>query len=89
MKPIEFIFELLKNFVPIQPSRIEGLKKEGQDWYAKNVDEADNPKGLMKPLKQHADEWYSQLGLGVLYIFAFRWLSNFMNGSSEDDYERR
>lgn len=89
MNPIEFIFELLKNFVPIQSSKIAGLQKDGEDWYKANVEQAENPKGILKPVKQYANEWYIQLALATLYVFAFRWMNNFMNGSPEEDYQRR
>tara|TARA_Y100000588_G_C14174044_1_gene890505 strand:- start:872 stop:1129 length:258 start_codon:yes stop_codon:yes gene_type:complete len=85
MSPIEFIFALLERFVPISPTKIEQLNAEGKDWWKKMVDQNENPTGLLVPIKKHSNEWYVQSGLAVLFIFAVKSVSNWMNGDSDQD----
>lgn len=82
---IEFLFNIIKNFVPISDTRIKQLQSEASNWYFELKEKVgeempQNPIGKFKYyLKQYGEHWGTQTGLAVLFIFANRWIHDFMN----------
>jgi len=82
MNPLEFIFMLLQRYASIPPQKVEYLRSQAFQWYqSKEVE--DNK--IAKYIKEKGEMWYVQLGLAVLFIFAVRWVHDFMNPSASDD----
>lgn len=80
MNIIEFLFKLLAQFVPMDERKEIRLKGEAQEWYLSRLEEDKND-ALSKAIKEHCEKWYFQTGMAVLYIFAIRWIAEFMSGS--------
>lgn len=90
MNIIEFIFRLIQNFVPVQTARFNQMEQDGLKWYKDlQSDELPNMPVFMKPvagyLKEHGDQWYTGVFLAVGYIFASRWLYEFMNPNQDTE----
>jgi hypothetical protein len=87
MNFIEFLFKLIRQFVPLDERKEIRLQNEATEWYNSQLEEeSKNP--LAKVIQSHGEKWYIQTGLAVLYIFAVRWVAEFMSGASgNDQYE--
>lgn len=94
MNWLEFIFKLISNFVPISDTRIRQLEADGMEWYKElkeSVSDEKEPETLIEKgklyLKQYGEHWACQTGFAILFIFANRWVHDFMN-PSEDNEDR-
>lgn len=90
MNFIEFIFAIVMKFVPVDRTRLAQLEQEGKTWYAQNVVNADKEGGQPKnkvvaELGKHGETWYFQTFLAVFWIFAVKWIHNFINSDEEED----
>jgi hypothetical protein len=86
MNLVEFIFEIIKRFVHIDERKLKRLEGDGEKWYDENItskvdEQTSNP--VFKLLRQYGEEWYVQTGLAVFFLFAVRWVSDFMTASDE------
>jgi hypothetical protein len=84
MNIIQFLFALIKAHVLIPDSQLSRLELDGEKWYKHAGTSDDDPKMLVL-LKEKGELWYVQVGLAILFIFANKWVSDFM--SAEDTYE--
>jgi hypothetical protein len=81
MNPLEFLFALIENYVPITPGRFTAIKSQATSWYEdKNTAETNR---IAAWVKGQGDKWGVQLCLAVLFIFAMRWIHDFMNPKTE------
>lgn len=91
MNIIQFIFTLVSKFVPIPSKDYAEMLNDADNWYRsiRHYDK-DNPETnqALNKIKVHAESWYVKLGLAILFIFAVRWVAEFMQGAdkpNEDD----
>jgi len=85
MNPLEFVFELISKYVPVSTGRLLGIKKQAEEWYTSPGVEQNK---VANWVKTKGEEWYVQLGLCVLFIFAMRWVNDFMSGTHEKTDEK-
>lgn len=90
MNIIEFIYKLLEQFIPIPATRITQLRGDAEIWY-KGLNEAPEEEGkttwyskYLTQLKKHGETWYFQTALALFFIFAVRWVHDFMNPNMDD-----
>ena len=85
MNLIELIFQLLKNFVPMETARFASLQMDGTKWY-NEIDPADastNP--LLAKFKAMADLWFVQVGIACSFIFLNKYIHDFMTSAEDED----
>lgn len=86
MNFIELIFALLAKLVPMESDRRSQLEIDGNAWYKATLQSADTPENkYLAMAKEHANAWYTQVGLAIAYIFLLRGLSDYLEGSSDND----
>ncbi len=86
MNIIELIFALLAKLVPMESTRRAQLELDGNAWYKKTVESADEPENkYLAMAKEHANAWYTQVGLAIAYIFLLRGLADYLEGGSDND----
>jgi hypothetical protein len=86
MNFIELIFALLAKLVPMESERRSQLEIDGNGWYKRVIGGAETPSNKYLALaKEHANAWYTQVGLAIAYIFLLRGLSDYLEGSSDKD----
>lgn len=83
MNIIQFLFQLIQAHVLIPDGQFNSLEAEALNWYKLAGTSPDDPPLLVKA-KTIASQWYVQMGLALLFIFANKWVLDFM---SEVDYE--
>lgn len=90
MKLIEFLFAIIRQFVPISQVRIDQLERQASDW-EKNlvVDEtSEKPADKLKlQFKQYGEHWAFQVFMAIFYIFAVRYVADFMRGGNDQEEE--
>lgn len=88
MNIIQFIFALVSRFVPIDNKSYSDMLNDADNWYKsilhydKDKPETDN---TINKLKAKSEQWYVKLGFAVLFIFAVRWVAEFMANTSKPD----
>lgn len=82
MNPLEFLFTLVKQYAPVNEGRWIVLKGKAEEWYGSKEMEV-HPLGAK--VKEYGEKWPVQLGLAVLFIFAMRWVHDFMSPDRGDD----
>jgi hypothetical protein len=96
MNIIEFLLALIQGNVPLKESRFRDIEAKANAWQRLEIEckkedgsidkdklqEQKNP--IVKFLRQYGEQWYTQLGLAVLFIWATRWVNDFMHPSIED-----
>lgn len=86
MNFIELIFALLAKLVPMESDRRAQLEIDGSAWYKRVLGSADVPSNkYLAMAKEHANAWYTQVGFAIAYIFLLRGLSDYLEGSDNDD----
>lgn len=86
MNFIELIFALLAKLVPMESERRGQLELDGNAWYKRVLGSPDVPENKFLALgKEHANAWYTQVGLAIAYIFLLRGLSDYLEGGDNDD----
>lgn len=89
MKPLEFLFALLKQFINFEPGRLSELSEKAHAWWNIQVDK-DN--AASKFLKK-GDEWYVQIILAIAFLFGVKYVSGWLtrndspNMLDDDDYD--
>ena len=86
MNIIEFIFKLLASFVPVDSVKLAQVEKEGLDWFAE-VDAKPTDNKILLEVKKHHNAWYTKTALAILFIFATRWIHDFMTLKEEEGDE--
>ena len=88
MNFIELIFALLAKLVPMESERRGQLELDGNAWYKATLQNGEVPDNkYLAMFKQHANAWYTQVGLAIAYIFLLRGLSDYLAGGSDNDEE--
>ena len=88
MNFIELIFALLAKLVPMESERRAQLEIDGNAWYKVTLNSPEIPTNkYIAMLKEHANAWYTQVGLAIAYIFLLRGLSDYLAGGSDNDDE--
>jgi hypothetical protein len=85
MKPLAFLFALLLRFVPMETVESETMKADAQAWWDA-IKPGDSPDLLVK-LKEHGSTWYVRAGLAALFIFATRWIYDYLNPVDGEEEE--
>lgn len=85
MNPLEFLFMLLQKYASVSPQRLTVLEQQAKEWYGSKTAEENR---IAKWIKEKGELWYIQLGLSVLFIFAVRWVHDFMNPTPERHDEK-
>lgn len=91
MKILEFIFKLLYQFIQFEPGRYEELKEKAFAWQNKVEKEADGEgeKKWFHKIIRYDKEWYFQLLLAILFLFAVKsvrsWLLSDGTDTEDDD----
>jgi len=84
MNPIDFLFTLLRKFVPIKETEFASMHREAEDWHLKMIDkEPDN--AFEAAYKAHAPKWYFKLALAVSWIFAVKGIANFLTEAKDEE----
>lgn len=85
MNPIDFIFMLIKKFVPIKEAEFASMKMEADAWHMKATNGEEEPTNpVMKAYKEHTTKWYVKLGLSVLWLFAVKAVADFMTETKDE-----
>jgi hypothetical protein len=85
MNIIEFLFKLVEQFVPMDPTRIRQLEEQGKTWY-KSIESKETPDNQIEEyVIKYGSEWWFSLGLAILFIFAHRWIYDYMNPVQDDE----
>lgn len=85
MNILKFLFALIERFVPIETVEMDRMKLEAKtDWDNINLEKPlSEQKGLFNKITYKAKEldknWQVRLFLSVLFIFAVRWVTEYMN----------
>lgn len=88
MNFIELLFALIAKLVPMESDRRAQLELDGNAWYKRVVGSPDVPQNeILATAKEHANAWYTQVGLAIAYIFLLRELSDYLEGNDKDDDE--
>ena len=89
MNFIEFIFKLLYQFINFEAGRFSELKDKAANWRIKLMAEANNPDTKKKwyhKLVKYDEEWWFQMLLALLFLFAFKWVRAWlMSDPSQSD----
>jgi hypothetical protein len=87
MNLIQFLFELVRQFAPIDDNQFLKLKSQGNAWLDRIISE-DQENKYLGYVKTYANEWYTQLGFGILYIIAVKWLTDALHtkNNEQDEY---
>lgn len=86
MNLIELIFALLSKLVPMESTRRGQLEIDGMAWYKKTIENVEVPANKYFAMaKEHANAWYTQVGLAIAYIFLLRGLADYLEGSTDND----
>lgn len=87
MTLIELIFALLAKLVPMESERRGQLEVDGNAWYKRVLGpEAGTPENkYLAMFKEHANAWYTQVGLAISYIFLLRGLADYLEGKGDDN----
>jgi hypothetical protein len=81
---IELIFQLLTKFVPMPESKLKRLQLDGSKWYTElGEDEEAHP--LLKKFKTISEQWYTQVGLGLLFIYLNKVIYQYINAPDSSD----
>lgn len=86
MNLIQFLFGLLQAHVLIPAGQFAQLEAEGSRWY-KSAGTNDEDPEFLKLGKKYADQWYVQVALAILFIFANKWVSDFMSADAFEEEE--
>lgn len=72
----------------MESDRRAQLEIDGNAWYKVTLQSTDTPSNkYLAMLKEHANAWYTQVGLAIAYIFLLRSLSDYLAGNSDNDEE--
>jgi hypothetical protein len=82
MDIVEFIYKLLYAHLPIDKNKIIGLEQDATKFF--NSPEVDK-NAIGKFIKEYGGTWWAKTLLAVLFIFATRWMSDFMNPVLDGD----
>lgn len=83
MNLIEFIYAVLMKFVPVPQGVILGLEKEAREWYFAQKEK----EGFWKKIiTNYLETWWFRTFLAFMFIFAIKWVSDFIN-PKDDDYD--
>lgn len=86
MNFIELIFALLAKLVPMESERRGQLEIDGNAWYKRVIGSPEIPDNQYLAIaKEHANAWYTQVGLAIAYIFLLRGLADYLEGSNDTD----
>ena len=98
MNIIEFLFAILSKFAPMTDTRNAQLRMEATQWYNSVIlgqvyDEKGVSTGETKEptnsiiitVKPHLEAWYTKTGLALFFLYAVRVVSDWMNGSPDED----
>lgn len=85
MNFIELIFALLAKLVPMESDRRAQLAVDGNAWYTRVIGNQEVPENkYLALLKEHANAWYTQVGLAIAYIFLLRAAADYLEGSDDN-----
>ena len=82
MNPLGFLFSVQERFVPMETVERENMKKDGNKWW-ESINEDSHP--LLQKLKAHGETWYVRLALSTAFIFAVRWVHDYLDPTAGDD----
>jgi hypothetical protein len=91
MRIESFISKVLQKAAPMIPSERMEIEDNMSVWFdkAKKAVKQKEVDGEVLSLKDKAfkflDEWYVRALIAALYIFAIRWVQEFMNPEPDDD----
>ena len=83
MTIIQFLFRLLERFA-ITPAEAREIEHEANLWY---LDQIERRTMVGKILDDYGNMWYTKLCLAVLFIFANRWIADYMNPNNNRTQE--
>lgn len=101
MNPIDWLFSLLRKFVPIKETEFASMKMEADQWHLDTINgiKANGEKmpenAFTEAYKTHVTKWYVKLAFAVSWIFAVKVIADFLteakdeknaNGKDEDDW---
>jgi len=85
MNPIDWIFLLIKKFVPIKEAEFASMKMEADTWHMKaTATDAEPANAVMKFYKEHTTKWYIKLALAVSWLFAVKLVADFMTETKDE-----
>lgn len=85
MNLIQLIFELLKSFVPMDPTKRASLQIQGETWYKELDANPETSNAFLVTLKEHGEKWFVQVGFAISYIFLSKFIHDFLNPSEEEE----
>lgn len=85
MTPITFLYELLKKFLTIPKAEIIQMENEANQWAEKVTEQPNN--AISRWYAKYANTWYVRTFFAAIFLFAVRWVQDFMNPVYEDDIE--
>jgi len=84
MNWIEFLYQLIGKHVMITKGELAQLKLECEQWW--NSDKVKGSK-IGASAHQYAEAWYVKTFLAILFLFASRWMLEFMNPDLGQDFD--
>lgn len=88
MNPITFLFSIAQQFSPMEDVEFHKNKTKGNEWFMSIMtDEKEPTNKYLAMLKKHGNEWYTALILSLLYIYAMKYLTEFMSTKKTDHDE--
>ena len=75
---------------PISVTEKNDIEKKCTLWYENNLEAAQRKKDIGEKLSivdnvfLYADQWYSRIGITILYIVVLRWIQDLMNPGDDD-----
>lgn len=70
----------------MESDRRAQLEIDGNAWYKVTLQSPEIPENkYLAMAKEHANAWYTQVGLAIAYIFLLRGLSDYLEGKDSDN----
>jgi len=88
MNPIDFIFLLLRKFVPIKETEYGSMKLEADAWHVKQIQEpqpGETESAFKKFYRQNSTKWYVKLALAVGWLAAIKMIADFMTEAKDEE----
>ena len=81
MSLLNFLFKLLIDFVGEDSEDLPTMKSQGKDWWT-SIDAREENKanfGIREHIKYWCSQWYIMLFFAIFYLFAKKWIYEYLN----------
>lgn len=92
MRPLEFIFNIVDKFTPMQENERVELRRDAMTDYltaTENVSKGEQPKNLKEKvmvwIAKNGESWIVRLILSLLFIWICPQIQNYVSGNGVDD----